>query len=377
MNGGVGQNAYPDDMRLKQQTRILRGKALASLRTAVGAFNSPDEEGRTTRVLLHLQHSFEMLMKAVLVENGVDVFDKKLGRSIGYEACVRAIQRSPAVKISDADAGLLRAVDAMRDDEQHWINDVSEQVLYLHARAGVTLFDDMLWGAFTERLASSLPERVLPISTAPPQALDVILDEEFTQIQSMLAPNKRSRSAARARIRTLLAMEAHVAPDTRVSRKDVNRVEKGIRSGRTRSQVFPKLSEIETQIDGSGVLVTVHFTKKTGMPVTFSTDDEDAAAVREVDLQRKFHRSATELASALDLTTARCLALRRHLGIDANPDCAHRFDFGASRFIRYSDNAYRRMSEAMVLVDMDQVWKAHRPGRAGVSPCPYAGCNDV
>lgn len=144
-NGRLRRNTYPNDMRLKQQTRILRGRGLASLRTPVGAFNSPDDEGRTTRVLLHLQHSFEMLMEAVLVENGVDVFDKKLGRSIGHEACVRAIQQSPTIKTSGADAGLLRAVDAMRDGEQHWINDVSEQVLYLHAGAGVTLLDDTRW----------------------------------------------------------------------------------------------------------------------------------------------------------------------------------------------------------------------------------------
>lgn len=360
-------------MALKQQTRILRGKALASLRTAVGAFNAPEDDGRTTRVLLHLQHSFEMLMKSVLVEDGFDVFDKKLGRSIGYEACVRAIQESPRVRVTEPDAGLLRAVDAMRDDEQHWFNDVSEQVLYLHTRAAVTLFDDMLWAAFSEKLSAFLPERVLPISTAPPQGLDALLDTEFSQIQAMLSPGRRTRSAARARIRTLLAMEAHVEPDTRVSRRDVNRVEKGIKSGRSRAQVFPRLSEIETQTDGSGVLVKVHFTKKVGMPVRFSTDD-DVAAVREVDLQRKFHLSATELAKVLGLSTARCLALRRHLGIDSDPDCAHRFDFGASRFIRYSDNAVRSMQDGLRDVEIEEVWKAHNPSATGKAPCPYAGC---
>lgn len=85
----------------------------------------------------------------------------------------------------------------------------------------------------------------------------------------------------------------------------------------------------------------------------------------------------TKFAAALDLTTARCLTLRHYLGIDANPECTHRFNFGASRFVRYADNAYRRMSEAMVLVEIDQAWKAPSSVRAGVSPCPYAGCNDV
>ena len=54
--------------------------------------------------------------------------------------------------------------DVLRDDEQHWFNDVSEGLLYLHARAAVTLFDELLFRAFKERLADHLPTRVLPVS---------------------------------------------------------------------------------------------------------------------------------------------------------------------------------------------------------------------
>jgi len=48
-----------------------------------------------------------------------------------------------------------------------------------------------------------------------------------------------------------------------------------------------------------------------------------AAAVREVDLQRKYHRSAAELASTVGLTEPRSLALRRHLGIDSDESYYH------------------------------------------------------
>ena len=34
----------------------LREKSFASLRRAIGAFNSPDNDGRQTAVILHLQH---------------------------------------------------------------------------------------------------------------------------------------------------------------------------------------------------------------------------------------------------------------------------------------------------------------------------------
>jgi hypothetical protein len=78
--------------------------------------------------------------------------------------------------------------------------------------------------------------------------------------------------------------------------------------------VFPRLEDVTTSIDGAGLTLTVHFTKKQGAPVRYVADDAvPAAAIREVDLLKKYHRSPTELASALGLTTARGTALRRHL----------------------------------------------------------------
>ena len=358
-------------MKLRQEARVLRGKALSSLTNAVAAFNSPREEGRTTQVLLGLQHAFEMLLKAALVQNGVRVFDRKLGRSLGFEDCVKLSIGNAMIQLSDDDAGTLRAIDAMRDDEQHWFNQVSEQLLYLHARAGITLFDDLLDRVFGEQLARHLPTRVLPLSVDPPRDLGLLLDEEYSQIGKLLQPGRRARHEARARIRTLLAMEAHVEPDARVSTKDVDRVAKAIRSGENRNDVFPRLDELTTQVDGSGVTITVHFSKKQGAPVRFTGDAATpAAAVREIDLQRKYHRAATELAHAVGLTLNKGAALRRHLAIDDDPSCCHEFVFGSTRIARYSDNAFTKMREAVNSVDMDAVWAAHRPG----TKPPDAGC---
>jgi hypothetical protein len=73
------------------------------------------------------------------------------------------------IKLPADDAGTLRAIDAMRDDEQHWFNEVSEQILYGYARARITIFDEVLDRVFAERLATYLPNRVLPISTDKPR----------------------------------------------------------------------------------------------------------------------------------------------------------------------------------------------------------------
>ncbi|MEU4411387.1 DUF3644 domain-containing protein [Streptosporangium sp. NPDC023963] len=363
-------------MRLRQEARVLKEKAISSMVTATEAFNSPHDKGRATRVLLHLQHSFEMLLKAALVQKGISVFDPTLGRSLGFETCVRKAMEHPDIKLSESDAGTLRAIDALRDEEQHWFNQVSEQLLYVHARAAVTLFDDLLQRVFKEPLATYLPFRVLPVSVDPPRDLSLLLDEEYTQIAALLQPGRRATHEARARIRTLLAMEAHTGPETRVSSKDVDRVQAGVRGGASRSEVFPRLQQLATATDGEGLLIKLRFVKNdTAPPVRYVADETvPAAAIREVDLQAKFHRSATDLAKDLDMTRPRCTALRRHLGIDTDPTCCHEFIFDSQRLPRFSDNAFNRLRTGRDTLDLEAVWRAHNPSARKQESCAVPDC---
>jgi hypothetical protein len=109
----------------------------------------------------------------------------------------------------------------------------------------------------------------------------------------------------------------------------------------------------------------VHFTKRRGAPVHFvpADDPSESAAVREVDLQRKYHLAPFDLADRLGLTRPRATALRRHLGIDDDDDCLHVFRFGSQNHPRYSDNAFRRMRAALESVDMEAVWAQNGPRR--------------
>jgi hypothetical protein len=352
-------------VKLRREAKILHDKALASLRRAVGAFNSYDDSGRSTAVLRDLQHAFEMILKAALVQRGRRVFDRKSGTSIGFDKCVHLTVE--ALGLDEQQAGTLRAIDALRDEEQHWFAHVTEGLLYAHARAGVTLFDEVLTAAFDERLVDHLPHRVLPLSSEPPRDMQILIDEEYTQIAQLLEPGRRRRPEARARIRALLAMEAHAAEGVKVSKRDVDRVERAIKTGTARPKVFPRLGQLSTEVSGDGIEVRVRFVKSVdAAPVRLVAADEDvdAAAVREVDLQRKYHWSPSDLADKLGLTGPRAVALRRHLGIDDDEACVRVFTFGSQKHTRYSDNALTRMRAALLTVDMDQVWSEHRPRRS-------------
>jgi hypothetical protein len=113
-------------VKLRSSARILTRKAVSLLRVGVVAFNGVSDEGRSTTVLLHLQHAFEMVLKSGLNQKRVPVFDKKTGRSIGFESAIRQAQQTDGIKLTDEEAGTLRAIDAMRNDEQHWYNEVGE-----------------------------------------------------------------------------------------------------------------------------------------------------------------------------------------------------------------------------------------------------------
>ncbi|MEU5694909.1 hypothetical protein [Actinosynnema sp. NPDC020468] len=364
-------------MKFRQNSRALRRKALSALTCAFEAFDSPHDEGRHTRVLLHLQHAFEMLLKAVLVQAGTEVFDKVTGRSIGFRKCLALVRSSSTISLGDDDAGTLLTINAMRDEEQHWFAIVPEQILYLYARAAVTLFEELSTKAFGDRLADHLPARVLPLSVEPPRDLALLLDDEYSQIAVLLQPGRRARHEVGARIRTLLAMGAHTEPDVSVSVKDVARVENAIRRGGQRAEVLPKLEGLTTSVDGEGLVVTVHVTKSRGAPMRYVADEaEPAAAIRQVDLSVKYHRSASALARDTGLTGPRSLALRRHLGIDVEGPFSHLFQINATRTRMFSDHAFTTMRDAVASLDLDAVWAAHKPPRKGTPriECAESGC---
>lgn len=168
-------------------------------------------------------------------------------------------------------------------------------------------------------------------------------------IAQLLKPGNRKRDEARARIRSLLAMEALVADTVEISEKDINRIEKGIRSDQDLTEVFLRLVTVGTSASGEGTTFTVHFSKKEGAPVRYVGGDdlEPAATVREVDLRKKFHMRASELNLALGINSAQSKALRHHLGIDQDTSCFHLFEFGKTKIYCFSDNARNKMKDAI------------------------------
>jgi hypothetical protein len=348
----------------KRDARTLKGKSLASLRRAISIFNSHEEDGRATSVLLHLQHAGEMLIKAALVQRGQKIFDKSTHKSKGFGRCLNISEEY--LQCTKDEVGAFRTIDVLRDTEQHWFALVPEEILYLESRAFVTAFDTILHRTFAEHLSEHLPERVLPISTLPlPRDMSTLFSSKYEQVKILLRPGKRQRDEARGLIRTLLAMEAHVVDEVEVNETDVSRVEKAVKSNREWSVAFPRLAQIVTQFEGDGLAVVVRISKSEGAPVRLIAADDPAevAAIREVDLQKRFRYSPTELAQKLNMKMHHVAALKAHLGIDTDQQCMHEFVFGSQKHKRYSDTAIERVRTAQTAVDVEEIYRESRRAR--------------
>lgn len=350
-------------MKLKREAKTLKAKSIASLKRGLEAFNNHDDDGRPESVLLMLQHASEMLVKALLVQKGQDVFDKEKGTSIGIEKALNIAQSKGWM--SAAQAGAIRVIDAMRDQAQHWMIVVPEDALYINARALITVLDEILIEHFQDALADNLPVRVLPLSTQPLPDFLMLVNREYAQIRELLAPGRRARDEARGRITALLAMEAHVSEEVAVSKRDLDRIEEAIKGDTPVEQVFPRLMTLATNIEGDGPTIRVRFTRAADAPAVrfVSGDDpEGAAAIRDVDLQKKYHWSPSALAEKLGLTIGKAKAIRDFLRIDEDQANVMVFEFGSQKHPRYSDNALRVIREAVTPELIEEAWQARPRG---------------
>jgi hypothetical protein len=351
-------------VKAKRDARILKSKGIASMKRALVAFNAFDEEGRTTSVLLHLQHAGEMLLKAALVQSGrCKVFDD--GVSIGMKKCLNYAPEH--LKSLSAEVGAFRAIDAMRDQEQHWYAHFDEALLFLEVRSFVTAFDDLLGRCFSEKLADHLPLRVLPISTnVLPKDITTFFDSQFSQIKDLLKPGKRHRHEARGRLRTLLAMEAHVSEDVVITEQDVNRAENGIKQSKPWRELFPGLSTMATTVSGEGPAIVVRISKNDDLPAVRIVKEGDpaaegAAVVREIDVWNRFPFRYQQLAQILGFTSYVYVpALAKELDLKSDPNMYYEKKMGSQRVYGYSQHALDKMKQSIADgIDMKAVYRRH------------------
>ena len=356
---------------MKCETRLLLDKACDSLMLSIEFFNRPHELGRATTTLILLDHSFEMLLKAGIVHRGGRIREKRAKETIGFDKCIRYALSEGAIKFLNEEQALtLRVINNLRDAAQHHLLDISENQLYMHVQAGVTLFRDLLKSVFDWDLCELLPNRVLPISTSAPLDLDVLFDNEVAEVVRLLQPGSRKRLQAQARLRPLAILDASIKGEERQPPPGrLKRLGSELVTGKTWQELFPGVASIEITAEGTGPSLSLKFTKKEGVPIHVVPEGTPGAAVvavKRVDESGYYCLGLYQVAEQVGLTPRKTLAMVKYLDIQTNREYFKPFKFGSVEHKRYSQKAVERIREELPKVSIDEIWKTHglRPRQA-------------
>jgi len=350
--------------RTKRDVAELKNRAINSLVLGIELFNRPRDQGRPEGVLIHLHHSFEMLLKAIIRDRTGTVHAKGGKYSYGLDKCLEVAQNELKI-ISSDERSTLSILDAHRDTAVHYYQEVSEDLLYIQAQATVTLFDDLLNRTFDVSLGDLIPKRVLPVSTRPPKDLQVLIDSELSQIDGLLKPGSRKGIQATARLRSIMALATASRDEAeRVSEVELCQAVSRRRKGEEWKVIFPEIAQLKLDTHGGGSPIFLRIKKDARLAVGIAKNGEPAIGTlikQEVNIWDKYNLGRDDLAKKLKLTGPKTSALIIELKIQEDPDCFKVLRRKSTTFKGYSKKALDLLRhELKDGIDVHAVWKKHR-----------------
>ncbi len=347
---------------MRREVKLFHKKALDSLILSIEHFNRPDERGRVSAVLILLDHAFEMLLKASILSKGGKIRERRARETIGFDTCVRRGLSDGNLRfLSDEQALTLQTINGLRDAAQHHFIDISEQQFYLHAQTGVTLFRDLLTAVFKEDLATFLPARALPVSTAAPVDIATLFETEAAEIKKLLGPKKRRQTEADARLRPLAIFDATIRGEKlQPSNQELRTTGKALLEGKSWQEVFPGAGSVNLTTDPNASAISLRITKKEGIPVQLvpeGTPGASVVAIKRVNELDFYNLGRDQLASAIGLSGPKTTALIWHQKFQNGDDYFKEIPIGKSKFKRYSQKAIALLKAAIQKENLDQIWK--------------------
>ncbi len=260
---------------------------------------------------------------------------------------------------------MLRSLNSLRDAAQHYLLNLSEQQLYIHAQSGVTLFRTIMGDVLGQDLTDEMPERVLPLSTTPPVDLQTMFDTELEAVKKLLEPGKRHRIDAMAKLRGLAIVQAAIeGKTTQPTIAELHSLGSSALKGKSAVEIFPGIITVNLTAKGTGPAIDLRITKSDGIPIHLVKDNvahgTPVIAVKRVDDLGFYNLGRDTLAEKVGLKGMMTSALIWHLKLQDDPDCHKEIVIGSSRFHRYSMNAAEKIKEALKTVDVTAVWEAYK-----------------
>ncbi len=114
---------------MKKEAKHLYQKAIDSLTLSIELFNRPNNCGRVHGVLIFMDHSFEMLLKAAIINKGGSIKEPGEKQTIGFSACIRKGFSDATIKfLNEEEVLTLQSLNGLRDAAQHYTLEMSEPI---------------------------------------------------------------------------------------------------------------------------------------------------------------------------------------------------------------------------------------------------------
>jgi hypothetical protein len=352
---------------MKKEAKHLLNKAIDSLILGIELFNRPSNVGRTHAVLIFIDHSFEMLLKASIIEKGGKISQEGKAETIGMGLCIRKCLSDEHIKfLSEEEVLVLQSLNSLRDAAQHYIIELSEQQLYFHAQSGLTLFRDIVKKVFNIDLTTKLPERVLPLSTTPPLEITAFFQTEIDEIKKLLLPNGRKVVEAKEKLRSLAIFEHSIqGNEEQPTDGELNNMLQKNRSNDKFENIFPSVSVIQFSTNGYGPSLDLRITKREdATPIIIvpeGTPGASIVAIKRVNELDFYSLNLTDLSNKIGLNPSKLLAVIRELKIQDDPECYKIIRIKKQFTKLYSMKALDKLKTQIPNLDIDDVWERNRP----------------
>ncbi len=367
---------------MRKEVRLLLRKAQDSFLLAVDHFNQIDDRGRSEAVLVLLDRSLELLLKAALLHRGDRIRDNRSSNTIGFDACARRGLSGEHKFLGENQAIGLQALNGLRDAAQHYLLDLREEQLYMQAMAGVTLFRDIAADVFDRNLVELLPQRALPLSTVAPTDVATLFAHETAEVLKLMQPGTRRRTEAYVRLRPLAILDGNLrGVKSQPTEADLARTAGQLVKGADWQDVFPGAAAVELTTEGSGPTLSLRISKKEGIPVRLvpeGTAGESVVGVKRVSELDFYNLGHNDVAQKLGISAPKLTAIVRVYKLAADPDLAKEIALGGVTATRYSQHMLAKVRSILspdppscplsIMVRRDLVVqgvRAHRYGRAG------------
>ena len=345
--------------RETKEVRRLKKEALDGLILSVDIFNRPFDRGRYPAVLIHLDHSLEMLLKAILSLHRKRLFEPKSQVTIGFNRCVNLCLSSldkPA--LTEQEAKALRRLHAVRSDAQHYfLEEENEGFLYQLIRLATRAFASVWQHTFETSIEEHLPDRVIPLATRPNMDIDALFLHDVARMRDAFQGGAAKKAWGRRIMRKwglIYAADKIEEINSPIVDHQFDWFESIVHSDAGIVEVLPMLGGSTLDEHDVADRIAIHLTKREGIAIHLVDDNNENGqplmAVREYSEFDRFPFRASDLAKRISEEFPKfniydVQVANAYLNLKANPKMYIELPNGNQILQRYSLDAERRIRE--------------------------------